>query len=152
MQTTEIKRYAIVLLKGWWLIGLCMLAVGGVAVAVFGSQPPSYTAANTFAITQRDNVSPSSTNVLFYTDLIYKGPILEEVITSLGLERQILPMSCRGCSMIKAASCSLPTAMPLVRGCGWWSMPSQVPTPRVLPSAKRLSWSLLWARWSRLAC
>ncbi len=91
MQTTEIKRYAIVLLKGWWLIGLCTLAAGGLAVVVFGSQPPSYTAANTFAITQRDNVSPSVNERIVgtYTELIYKSPILEEVITSLGLDMTV---------------------------------------------------------------
>jgi capsular exopolysaccharide synthesis family protein len=92
----DIKQYARIIWRWLWLIAACALVAGAVAYAVNTSRTPVYSSATTLLVnaprvalySQYSDTDLRTTERLLgtYAELLVSRPVMQEVVTNLGLE------------------------------------------------------------------
>ena len=89
----ELRQYFSLLRKWLWLIVVCIVLAAGSAYLVSDRQPPTYQATTTILINQASTATQDASALLAgerlartYAQLMTKGPVMDEVISSLGLD------------------------------------------------------------------
>jgi tyrosine-protein kinase len=89
----EIRQYINIVRRWWWLIGLLSVVGGVAAFAASYLGQSTYESSTTVLINQAPGALPSADAVLSgqrvaatYAELLHQRPILQEVITNLGLK------------------------------------------------------------------
>ena len=94
LEQQELRRYAYMLLRWWWLVALCVALGAGAAYWVSVNQPPMYRASTTLLVYQAsagamtDEVTALRTGELLaqtYVKMITGRPVMSAVIEELGL-------------------------------------------------------------------
>jgi len=88
----ELRQYAAILWRWMWLIVLLTLLAGGTAFVVSRGMTPIYSASATLMISEASGPTTDYTSILTserlartYSELLKKRPVLEEVVSNLGL-------------------------------------------------------------------
>lgn len=88
----ELRQYLLLARRWWWLILLLAVLGGAAAFAISVFTPPTYEASTTVLINQAPGTLPDEQAVLSgqrvaatYAELLHQRPVLEAVITNLGL-------------------------------------------------------------------
>lgn len=93
METQEIRRYFVLLLRWLWLILLCAALGGGAAYLVSRRMTPVYSASTTLLIRQAPSAGTTDYTALLtserlaqtYSKMIAGRPVMEAVVAELGL-------------------------------------------------------------------
>ena len=89
----ELRQYASILLKWWWLIALGLVLAGGTAFGVSRTMTPVYQASATLMVSPGSNATTTDYNAVLtgqllaktYTELLKKRPVLQGAIAALNL-------------------------------------------------------------------